>query len=195
MDTFGLRGAAVAVLLGLSMPVLAEPLRIDGLSPPHAAGAAAEVLVPRFELNAKAGLKFRLDDQQIRISPWPAQLPRHLGAQYVAAWAVMHPAGPMRIVTFRTARDDTAWLRLTANGGQRSQLLPDHVVGKINDDFVYLLEHDEPRRVDVNRPVTLTDDARHQCWQFVLLNTSVPKGAQVETEPRADWYMRRTACP
>lgn len=201
MAAFDWQGAVLAVLLGLATPVLAEPLQIDGLSPPGAASAAgspdsaAEVLVPRFQLNAKAVLAFRLNDQRVRISPWPAQLPGYLGAQYVAARTVVHPAGPMRIVTFRRAQDADAWLRLTTGGGQRIPLLPDRIVGRINDGFVYLLDRNEPRRVDVNQPVTLTDDAHRECWQFVVLNTSVPKKSQVDAEPRADWYMRRIACP
>ncbi|KAG8148432.1 hypothetical protein [Burkholderia catarinensis] len=79
-------------------------------------------------------------------------------------------------------------------GGQRSQLLDERIVGRINDGFVSLLDHDEPQRVTVNQPVTLTDDAGRQCWQFVLLNTTVPGNGQVDAEPRADWYMRRIAC-
>ncbi|RWA50996.1 hypothetical protein AU476_26490 [Cupriavidus sp. UYMSc13B] len=195
MAAFDWQGGVLAVLLGLATPVLAEPLQIAGLSPPGAASLAAEVLVPRFQLNAKAVLAFSLDDQRVHISPWPAQLPADLGAQYVAARTVVHPAGPMQIVTFRRAQDADAWLRMAAGGGQRSLLLPDRIVGRINDGFVYLLDHNEPRRVDVNQPVTLTDDAHRECWQFVLLNTSMPQKSQVDAEPRADWYMRRIACP
>ncbi|KVF25221.1 hypothetical protein WJ07_12375 [Burkholderia vietnamiensis] len=198
MAAFDWQGAVLAVLLGLAMPVLAESLQIDGLSPSGAAGSqgsAAEVLVPRFRLNAKAVLAFSLNDQRVRISPWPAQLPDYLGAQYVAARTVVHPAGPMWIVTFRRAQDAEVWLQLTAGGGQRSQLLPERIVGKIDDGFIYLLDHNKPRRVNVNEPVTLADDEHRRCWRFMLLGTSVPSSAQIEAEPRADWYMRRIACP
>ncbi|WDD91385.1 hypothetical protein Bsp3421_001296 [Burkholderia sp. FERM BP-3421] len=188
--------AAAALALALAGPAAgaAAPLVIEGVTP-RASGATAETLVRDFRLDADGALQFRLGARPVRIAPWPARLPKRLDPQYAAAWSITHPAGPMRVVTLRDTHDDAPWLRLTAGGGEHATLLPGTQVGRIKRGFVYLLMHDAPLRVEPDQPVRLTDEVAHRCWQFVLLGTSVPGGgAQVEAEPRADWYVRRVEC-
>ncbi|KAG8148431.1 hypothetical protein BFF94_038070 [Burkholderia catarinensis] len=55
-----MHGTVVAALLALAIPAFAEPLQIDGLSPPRGADTGKEVLVPRFQLNTRAVLQFKL---------------------------------------------------------------------------------------------------------------------------------------
>ncbi|WP_410210182.1 hypothetical protein [Aquirhabdus sp.] len=196
MLKFGLQVSGLVLLLGLSIQVPAAALQIEGVMP-DVEQVHPEALVKRFKVNVKGSLQFKLDNHVLTVTPWPQQLPKRLTPQYVSAQMMLHPAGPIRVIRFRNPKDSTPWLVLTVNGGQRSQLLPDQVVGKINEGFVYLLKATVPLRADLNQAVILQDDQTHECWQFVLLGTSVPKGAaKFESEPRADWAMRRlTACP
>ncbi len=191
------RAAALALVLALAGPAAgaAAPLVIDGVTP-RTSGATAETLVRDFRLDTDGALRFRLGAKPVRIAPWPARLPQRLDhPQYAAAWSITHPSGPMQVVTLRDTHDDAPWLRLTAGGGVGVTLLPGTQVGRIKQGFVYLLRHDAPLRVEPDRPVLLTDEVAHRCWQFVLLGTSIPTGgAQVEREPRADWYLQRVEC-
>ncbi len=174
-------------------------LHVEGVAPDtgDVQSSQPEALVKRFKVSSTGGLQFKLDRRAVTVTPWPQQLPKRLAPQYVHAQMIVHPAGPIQVISFRKPKDSTPWLLLTANGGQRSQLLPDQVVGKINVGFVYLLQHNEPLRVDINQAVILRDDQTQVCWQFVLLGTTVPKRSPVtESEPRADWAMQRLdGCP
>ncbi|AXI03926.1 hypothetical protein [Aquirhabdus parva] len=183
------------LLLGLSFQVPAAVLDITGV--PTLDQGSEEALVKRFQRTAKGDLRFKLDQHAVWISPWPQQLPQRLAPQYVSAQTMVHPAGPIQRVTFRKPSESAPWLILTANGGLGSQLLPGQTLGKVYVDYVYLLKQRVPLRVDLHQAVILRDEQTQNCWQFILLGTAMPQGlAKMESEPRADWAMRRLAtCP
>ncbi|AIY42386.1 hypothetical protein LT85_3228 [Collimonas arenae] len=164
------------------------PLRFDGMP-----FEPQTLQVKHLDVNAAGALVIDMGQQGVAsISPWPDDLPRHLGKQQVEIDRTLHPAGAIETLDLSRPRSTAPWLMITANGPLQRELVPGYRLQRDSNGVMYIQGPATQLAAEPGKPVYFRDQAR-RCWQFVLLDARIPPatpGTALEAEPRADWYLR-----
>jgi hypothetical protein len=151
-----------------------------------------EATIERLDVTEQGTLRFDAGGRSVTVAPWPVTLHRD-DPQIVAVISVHHPAGAVEAIELRAPSDDTPWFTLVSSGQLDWKLTPGFRLERNGADSVVIRGSDGSRKVaSIGEPsVEFREGGR--CWQFVLLNLSLPAvtpGAAQEKEPRAGWYLR-----
>jgi hypothetical protein len=176
--------AAAITCLTQTMPAAAA--RIDGLAPEQSTSAYATATVHN------ARLEVKVDDQTIRVAPWPTFLPQRFTRQKVAGNRTMAPAGPIDRLSFTRMNETQPWL-LIGNGARSSTRLledwrfqlTDAIWSVSNEVDAYQLGRDKSDAA----PAMIK--AGHQSWCIYLIESHMPKQPQAgiarEDEAQIMW--------
>ena len=151
-----------------------------------------EATIERLDVTEQGTLRFDAGGRSVTVAPWPVTLHRD-DPQIVSVISVHHPAGAIEAIELRAASDDTPWFTLVSSGRLDWELTPGFRLERNGADSVAIRGSGGFRKVASIGEPSVEFREGDRCWQFVLLNLSLPAvtpGAAQEKEPRAGWYLR-----
>lgn len=186
-----LRSIAAIGICAFMLPLQANALRIEGLSPIGA--QTASDVVPTV-----AGEKLMIslqDDSEIIISPWPAFLPQRFRPQTVTAGRKLLPAGPSDRISFIRSAEARPWL-VVGKGTRRAEELIGEWRLQLSKDKWHLADGESTKALpDVDRrarPVAVETGQDRWCIYLLESKMTAPQThAFAESEPQITWTALR----
>jgi hypothetical protein len=178
-------------MLCLAALTHAHAVRIDGLDPIQPVSGRATATVEDGVLRIDLS-----DERALTVAPWPAHLPQRFDPHELAGSRLLHPAGPVDRLEFRTSTASTPWLVVVTGARSAHEVLAGWAL-ELSEDGWAMRKGGEKRAfgrhahgIQMARVKTKGED-----WCVYLLDTQLARPdstVEHEYEPQASWAAVRS---